>query len=202
MTNCDHVPRHPSLQDLKQEIKHTLQNKLHRNAGPEDLIATEAMLKRVTATPGQYSEAFVGEFKTFAAELRDFFNAGSLTQVLEGVAAALEADPADAALLQVRGCILLTSSLSLLDGCWAVGEVLGERCAAPLHMACAKCRHALHACDALSGECPAGATWQLVLLMPFCATIAMQTAACSSQPTNPVRPVASATGLLHCQVQA
>ena len=39
-------------QALKQEIKHTLQNKLHRNAGPEDLHATEAMLARITATPG------------------------------------------------------------------------------------------------------------------------------------------------------
>lgn len=24
--------------ELKQEIKHTIQNKLHRNAGPEDLV--------------------------------------------------------------------------------------------------------------------------------------------------------------------
>ena len=38
--------------DLKAEIKHTLQNKLHRNAGPEDLHTTEAMLARVTANPG------------------------------------------------------------------------------------------------------------------------------------------------------
>lgn len=28
---------------------------------------------------GEYPEAFVEEFKTFTAELRDFFNAGSLT---------------------------------------------------------------------------------------------------------------------------
>lgn len=35
------------VQDLKQEIKHTLQNKLHRNAGPEDLVAAEAMLQRI-----------------------------------------------------------------------------------------------------------------------------------------------------------
>lgn len=35
------------MQDLKQEIKHTLQNKLHRNAGPEDLVAAEAMLQRI-----------------------------------------------------------------------------------------------------------------------------------------------------------
>ncbi|XP_037492423.1 phosphoglucan, water dikinase, chloroplastic, partial [Jatropha curcas] len=45
--------------DLKQEIKHTIQNKLHRNAGPEDLVATEAMLARITKNPGEYSEAFV-----------------------------------------------------------------------------------------------------------------------------------------------
>lgn len=150
--------------ELKAEIKHTLQNKLHRNAGPEDLHTTEAMLARVTAVPGEpprpclapprlppalprlvsggssrkqdflstaslslllpaasrcaalrgrlrhtapgtcpvcqqpgreplkrppsrpasplageYPEAFVQEFRTFTAELRDFFNAGSLT---------------------------------------------------------------------------------------------------------------------------
>jgi hypothetical protein len=28
--------------ELKQEIKHTIQNKLHRNAGPEDLVCSEA----------------------------------------------------------------------------------------------------------------------------------------------------------------
>ena len=39
-------------QDLKREIKHTNQNKLHRNAGPEDLVATETMLGRITANPG------------------------------------------------------------------------------------------------------------------------------------------------------
>lgn len=49
--------------ELKREIKHTIQNKLHRNAGPEDLVATEAMLRRVTETPGEYPEAFIQEFK-------------------------------------------------------------------------------------------------------------------------------------------
>ncbi|KAF5950544.1 hypothetical protein HYC85_012537 [Camellia sinensis] len=63
--------------DLKvQEIKHTIQNKLHRNAGPEDLVATEAMLARITKNPGQYSEVFVEQFKIFHHELKDFFNAG------------------------------------------------------------------------------------------------------------------------------
>ncbi|KAK6115543.1 hypothetical protein DH2020_007812 [Rehmannia glutinosa] len=69
--------------DLKQEIKHTIQNKLHRNAGPEDLIATEAMLARITKKPGEYSEAFVEQFKIFHRELKDFFNAGSSSNISE-----------------------------------------------------------------------------------------------------------------------
>ncbi|GJS18940.1 phosphoglucan, water dikinase, chloroplastic [Tanacetum coccineum] len=71
--------------DLKQEIKHTIQNKLHRCAGPEDLIATAAMLERITKTPGQYNEAFVEQFKIFHHELKDFFNAASLTEQLDSL---------------------------------------------------------------------------------------------------------------------
>ncbi|WOL14413.1 phosphoglucan, water dikinase, chloroplastic [Canna indica] len=76
--------------DLKQEIKHTIQNKLHRNAGPEDLIATEAMLARITKTPGEYNEAFIEQFKIFYNELKDFFNAGSLTEQLESIKESLD----------------------------------------------------------------------------------------------------------------
>lgn len=71
--------------NLKQEIKHTIQNKLHRCAGPEDLIATAAMLERITKNPGEYNEAFVEQFKIFHHELKDFFNAGSLTEQLESI---------------------------------------------------------------------------------------------------------------------
>ncbi|KAJ7957314.1 phosphoglucan, water dikinase, chloroplastic [Quillaja saponaria] len=71
--------------DFKQEIKHTIQNKLHRNAGPEDLVATEAMLARITKNPGEYSEAFVEQFKIFHQELKDFFNAGSLAEQLDSL---------------------------------------------------------------------------------------------------------------------
>ncbi|XP_002518612.2 phosphoglucan, water dikinase, chloroplastic [Ricinus communis] len=76
--------------DLKQEIKHTIQNKLHRNAGPEDLVATEAMLARITRNPGEYSDAFVEQFKIFHHELKDFFNAGSLAEQLESVRESLD----------------------------------------------------------------------------------------------------------------
>jgi hypothetical protein len=61
---------------FQTQIKHTIQNKLHRNAGPEDLVATEAMLAKITKNPGEYSEAFVEQFKIFHRELKDFFNAG------------------------------------------------------------------------------------------------------------------------------
>jgi hypothetical protein len=162
------------VQDLKQEIKHTLQNKLHRNAGPEDLVAAEAMLQRIlgecgqaagcnarswdssgpelqtggdlssdpvwgvcitvsrpvwpcilllrpvwtpavaavaaiaaavaaaayccrvllpcAAAGGNYSGAFVNEFKIFITELRDFFNAAGLTQLLENVKGGMSAE--------------------------------------------------------------------------------------------------------------
>ena len=74
---------------LGGEQQTLVQNKLHRNAGPEDLVATEAMLKRVTAD-GSFSQDFVGEFKVFTAELRDFFNAGSFADMLAGVRPALD----------------------------------------------------------------------------------------------------------------
>nr|CAB3448638.1 unnamed protein product [Digitaria exilis] len=82
--------------DLKQEIKHTIQNKLHRNAGPEDLIATEAMLARITKTPGEYSEAFVEQFKIFYSELKDFFNAGSLLEQVESIKESLSESASEA----------------------------------------------------------------------------------------------------------
>ncbi|QDZ20592.1 phosphoglucan water dikinase [Chloropicon primus] len=78
----DIAHRNDIPQDLKREIKHTIQNKLHRNAGPEDLVATEQMLERVTGEGGAYPEAFVEEFKRFTVELREFFNASSLDEQL------------------------------------------------------------------------------------------------------------------------
>jgi phosphoglucan, water dikinase len=62
--------------DLKQEIKHSLQNKLHRCAGPEDLQTCERILARVQN--GGYSRDFVEQLQIFHGELREFFNASSL----------------------------------------------------------------------------------------------------------------------------
>ncbi|KAF9610093.1 hypothetical protein IFM89_019933 [Coptis chinensis] len=56
----------------------------------EDLIATEAMLARITRNPGEYNEAFVEQFRIFYNELKDFFNAGSLTEQLESIKDSLD----------------------------------------------------------------------------------------------------------------
>ncbi|XP_073396274.1 phosphoglucan, water dikinase, chloroplastic [Physcomitrium patens] len=55
-------------------------------------LAAEALLATVTETPGDYSEEFVKELKTFYAELKDFFNAESLTEQLEGLRPFIDED--------------------------------------------------------------------------------------------------------------
>jgi phosphoglucan,water dikinase len=51
------------------------------------------LLLLLPQTPdGQYSGAFVSEFKIFVAELRDFFNAAGLTQLLEAVKGAMSSE--------------------------------------------------------------------------------------------------------------
>ena len=71
--------------DLKREIKTTLQNKLHRCAGPEDLVTSAALLERITAPDASYSPAFVEQFRIFHNELKEFFNARSLDERLESL---------------------------------------------------------------------------------------------------------------------
>lgn len=68
--------------ELKNEIKHTIQNKLHRCAGPEDLETTKNLLERVQANRGQYSAGFVSELEAFYGELCAFFNQSDLCQRL------------------------------------------------------------------------------------------------------------------------
>ena len=71
--------------DLKREIKTTLQNKLHRCAGPEDLVTASALLERVTAPGAQHPTEFVAQFKIFVEELKEFFNAQTLDQRLRAL---------------------------------------------------------------------------------------------------------------------
>lgn len=88
----DIAHRNDIPQDLKRTIKHTIQNKLHRNAGPEDLIATEVVLKRITAKPGEFSEDFVREFHEFYVELKRFFNASGVFERLDSLRGTLDAE--------------------------------------------------------------------------------------------------------------
>ena len=81
----DIAHRNDIPQDMKKEIKETLQNKLHRCAGPEDLKTAGDILNRITATDVHYSENFVQEFQIFYQELQDFFNANSLESRLDAL---------------------------------------------------------------------------------------------------------------------
>lgn len=78
----DIAHRNDIPQDLKHEIKHSLQNKLHRCAGPEDLATSSMLLQRITAPGANYSGDFVEQFKIFHDELKEFFNARSLDERL------------------------------------------------------------------------------------------------------------------------
>lgn len=79
---------------LKQEIKHSLQNKLHRCAGPEDLATSRALLERITAPGAGYPPAFVNEFQRFHEELEEFFSARSLDARLRALLPELDAEAA------------------------------------------------------------------------------------------------------------
>jgi phosphoglucan, water dikinase len=81
----DIAHRNDIPQELKREIKTTLQNKLHRSAGPEDLIASARLLERISAAGAGYPAEFVAEFGKFHEELKEFFNARSLDEQLRGL---------------------------------------------------------------------------------------------------------------------
>jgi phosphoglucan, water dikinase len=52
-------------------------------------VATERMIARLEVEGG-YSEDFMAEFRTFRSELRDFFNASSLTDMLAALRPSLD----------------------------------------------------------------------------------------------------------------
>jgi phosphoglucan,water dikinase len=90
----DIAHRNDISSDLKREIKTTLQNKLHRCAGPEDLETSAKLLERITASDAHYSSDFVGQFRIFHEELKEFFNARSLDDRLNALIPKVEAQQA------------------------------------------------------------------------------------------------------------
>ncbi|CBZ51216.1 phosphoenolpyruvate synthase, related [Neospora caninum Liverpool] len=79
----EQIMQEAASRDDVMEIKHALQNKLHRCAGPEDLVTAEKLLQRFHSTPGRYPHEFIVEFERFYDELRRFFNATDLETRLE-----------------------------------------------------------------------------------------------------------------------
>ena len=77
----DIAHRNDIPQDLKNEIKHRLQNKLHRSADPGDLRTCEQIIARVRS--GNYSGALKEQLEIFYDELKEFFNATGLDKRLE-----------------------------------------------------------------------------------------------------------------------
>lgn len=87
--------------EMKQEIKHTLQNKIHRCCGPEDIVTCANLIERVNR--GGYNPDFVHQLNVFYGELREFFNASSVDdrmRYLQGGAAE------DAAVQKLAGRVL------------------------------------------------------------------------------------------------
>ena len=81
----DIAHRNDIPKDLKLHIKHDLQNKLHRSAGPEDLRTAREIFARITAPGASYSRDFVEQFRIFMGELERFFNSPDLSARLDAV---------------------------------------------------------------------------------------------------------------------
>lgn len=79
----DIAHRNDIPQDLKSQIKHRLQNKLHRCAEPSDLKTCEELINRVRH--GDYNHDFKSQFEIFYEELKEFFNAQGLDKLLDSI---------------------------------------------------------------------------------------------------------------------
>lgn len=117
--------------DLKNEIKHRLQNKLHRCAGPEDFQTSAEILERITAPGANYSPEFVRQFEIFHEELGEFFNASSLDVRLRNIQDSLEADE----IILVERLLMLKAQqrrsdqelLALLETLTAIRHIIASR---------------------------------------------------------------------------
>jgi len=79
----DIAHRNDIPKDLKNEIKHTLQNKLHRCADPGDLKTLENMMNNKIRPDNSLSGDFKHQMEIFYDELKEFFNAVNLDKLLE-----------------------------------------------------------------------------------------------------------------------
>eukprot|EP00445_Apocalathium_hangoei_P005143 CAMPEP_0203859482 /NCGR_PEP_ID=MMETSP0359-20131031/11872_1 /ASSEMBLY_ACC=CAM_ASM_000338 /TAXON_ID=268821 /ORGANISM="Scrippsiella Hangoei, Strain SHTV-5" /LENGTH=1030 /DNA_ID=CAMNT_0050776405 /DNA_START=114 /DNA_END=3206 /DNA_ORIENTATION=- len=82
----DIAHRNDIPQDLKNDIKHNLQNKLHRCADPGDMVTCHNLIEKCRKA-NCYPESFMREFEIFYKELKEFFNAGGLDEQAQQLAA-------------------------------------------------------------------------------------------------------------------
>eukprot|EP00916_Digyalum_oweni_P016388 GHVL01026875.1.p1 GENE.GHVL01026875.1~~GHVL01026875.1.p1 ORF type:complete len:1084 (-),score=146.71 GHVL01026875.1:279-3530(-) len=112
--------------DLKKHIKDKIQNKLHRCAGPEDLVAAEKLLEQVLS--GSHSQGFVSELKIFVKELKQFFSASNLLERLQHI---MNFSAAKTKILirqfieSVQRCSNTSNYMTLLE-CFRIGTQLRE----------------------------------------------------------------------------
>ena len=123
----DIAHRNDIPQDLKREIKTTLQNKLHRSAAPEDLKTCEKIYKSIKN--GNYSKEFVEQFAIFYEELKEFFNALSVDKVLLKIKKSFEnlSDNIDTFLLTKNNYDNLKNPEKMLKGITQIREKLLEK---------------------------------------------------------------------------
>lgn len=134
----DIAHRNDIPKQLKQEIKHRLQNKLHRCAGPEDFKTSSEILERITAPGADYSADFVAQFRLFHSELSEFFNASTLDKRLQDLLPSLSPRAAAQARAFLRlkakrkhsdaGLLQLLTQLTALRECLSrlIPEAVGE----------------------------------------------------------------------------
>lgn len=99
----DLAHRNDIPKELKLEIKTTLQNKLHRSAGPEDLATSARLLQRLQGHSELPSD-FLEELGTFHRELEEFFNANSLERELHLISPSVS-DDERVLMLQLMACL-------------------------------------------------------------------------------------------------
>ena len=86
--------------------------------GPEDLVATEQMIERLEAEGG-YNEDFLNEFRTFRKELRGFFSASTLLDILDAIRPSLDDTSLQVEEVHVRDTDLINECKPRLLACGA-----------------------------------------------------------------------------------
>ncbi len=81
--------------ELKNTIKHELQNKTHRCIGPEDIQTSERILGEIMSSQHNLSDDFIQQFERFHRELKDYLNALTIEERLIKIRSSLNIEAQD-----------------------------------------------------------------------------------------------------------